>query len=98
MGDLAKTTDTNARNYYGTSLTEANQINYSPYAQASRQAGQEYGQLANTANQQSGIYGQQAGLAGQQQQNLYGAANQIYNTAFDPNQATVNGRRTVMTR
>ena len=90
MGDLAKTTDTNARNYYGTSLTEANQINYSPYAQASRQAGQEYGQLANTANQQSGIYGQQAGLAGQQQQNLYGAANQIYNTAFDPNQAQFN--------
>lgn len=65
-------------------------INYQPFLQASQQAGQQYGNLANLAQQQAGIYGGQAGLAGLEQQNLYGAGNQLWQTALDPQSALYN--------
>lgn len=81
---LANQAQQSAQPYYQQALQQQGAINYNPYIQAGQQAGQQYGGLAALAGQQGNIYGQQAGLAGQQQQNLYGAANQIYQTAFDP--------------
>ena len=75
---------------YQQTLAQQEAINYAPYTQAAQQAGGQYGWLANLAGAQGQAYGQQAGLAGNQQQNLYGAANQIYQTAFDPQQQLFN--------
>lgn len=72
------------------SLQQQQAINYDPYLQAYNQAGNYYGQGANVAGQQAGAYGQQAALSGQQQQNLYNAGNQVYQTAFDPQNALFN--------
>lgn len=69
---------------YQQTLQRQQAIDYGPYTQAAQQAGGQYDWLANLAGLQGQAYGQQAGLAGAQQQNLYGAANQIYQTAFDP--------------
>jgi len=69
------------------SLQQQNAINYDPYLQAYGQAGNYYGQGANVAGQQAGAYGQQAALSSQQQQNLYNAGNQVYQTALDPQNA-----------
>lgn len=55
------------------SLQAQQGINYNPMLQGAQQAGAQYGQTAQ-------------GAAGQSQ-NLYGAGNQIYNTAFDPQNA-----------
>jgi len=72
---------------YQQSLQQQNAINYDPYLQAYGQAGNYYGQGANVAGQQAGAYGQQAALSSQQQQNLYNAGNQVYQTALDPQNA-----------
>ena len=59
-------------------------INYDPYQQAANQAGGIYGNMANIAGQQVGGFGQAAQLAQQQQQQLYGANQNILNAAQDP--------------
>jgi hypothetical protein len=51
-------------------LQQQQGMNYNPYLQASQQAGQEYGALG--------------GMAAGGAQNMYGAANRIGQTAFDP--------------
>ena len=73
--------------YFGNSLQQGENINYQPYLQAANQSGQAYGQAGNLAQQQAGQYGQMAQTAQGQQQQLYGAGNQIYQTAFDPQNA-----------
>lgn len=75
---------------YQQSLNAANAINYSPYQQAAQQAGQQYGNLAGMAQGQMPMYGQQAQQGMQQQGNLYGGANQVMQTAFDPQNALYN--------
>lgn len=75
---------------YLQTLQQQQAINYAPYTQAAQQAGGQYDWLSNLAGLQGQAYGQQAGLAGNQQQNLYGAANQIYQTAFDPQNELFN--------
>lgn len=72
---------------YQQTLQQQQALNYAPLAQAGQQAGQQYDWLSNLAGQQAGAYGQQAGLAGAQQRQLYGAAGQVAQTAFDPQQA-----------
>lgn len=72
---------------YQQTLQQQQALNYAPLAQAGQQAGQQYDWLSNLAGQQAGAYGQQAGLAGAQQRALYGAAGQVAQTAFDPQQA-----------
>lgn len=62
-------------------------LNYQPYLNAANQAGQTYTGLGNTAMQQAGMYGQAAQTALGQQQAMYGAGQQILNTAFDPQNA-----------
>ena len=71
--DIANTVSGLAQPAYLQSYNASNAINFDPYQQGANQAGQQYGQM-----------GQQA--AGQAQ-NLYGAGSQIYNTAFDPQNA-----------
>ena len=69
------------------SFDQAQAINYQPYLNASNQAGQQYGQLANQAGAAGAqMMGQAAGNFGQQQ-NLQAAGNQLWNTAQDPQQA-----------
>lgn len=72
---------------YAQSLASQQGINYAPYQQASNTAGGMQSQAAGIAGQQGAQYGLNAALAGQQQQNLYGMANQVGQTAFDPQQA-----------
>ena len=63
---------------YQQSYQLAQGINYNPYLQASQQAGQQYGQLANQAAGAGNIsYGQAAQGFGQQQ-NLQNTGNQYY--------------------
>lgn len=85
--DLATQGAAAANPLYQQTLQQQQAINYAPYTQAAQRAGGQYDWLSNLAGAQGQAYGQQAGLAGQQQQNLYGAANQIYQTAFDPQNA-----------
>ena len=60
------------------SFNQSQGINYSPYLQASQQAGQQYGGLANQAAQAGQLsYGQAQGGFGQQQ-NLQNTGNQFY--------------------
>ena len=75
---------------YSQALQQQNAINYSPYQQNANTVGQQYANLANTANQQVGQYQNQANIANQQQASLYQGANQIMNQAFDPNMAQYN--------
>jgi hypothetical protein len=84
---IADQTQTTLSPYYQQSLQQGQTINYSPYLQSQRQAGQQYGAVGNLAQQQMSQYGQQAGIAGQQQQSLYGAGNQLYQTSLDPQNA-----------
>jgi len=72
---------------YQQTLQQQQALNYAPLAQAGQQAGQQYDWLANLTGQQAGLYGQQAALSGAQQRDLYGAAGQVAQTAFDPQQA-----------
>lgn len=72
---------------YLQALQKQQAINYDPYQQAAQRAGQQYEYLGDLSATQGQQYGQQAMLAGQQQRNLYGASDQIYQTAFDPQQA-----------
>jgi len=74
--DIANTVSGAAQPAYLNTLNQQNSINYNPYLQASQQAGAQYGTAAQ-------------GAAGQSQ-NLYDAGNQIYNTAFDPQNALYN--------
>ena len=85
--DIAGSTHGAASPYYQQSLQRGEGINYSPYLQSQGQAGAQYGQTGNLAQQQMGQYEQQAGVAGQQQSALYGAGNQLYQTALDPQNA-----------
>ena len=62
-------------------------INYDPYINASNQAGQQYGQLANQAGQAGNLSMQQAQQGFGQQQNLQGMGNQLWQAAADPQQA-----------
>lgn len=68
---------------YAQTLAAQQGINYQPYQQAANAAGQQYGQAATAI-------GQQGALATQQQQNLYGAGNQLYQTSLDPQNALYN--------
>ena len=81
----------NAQTYspaaYQQSYNQANAINYDPYQQAANQMGQQYGDLANLSGQQMGQFAQQAQQAQGMQNQLYGGAGQIMQTAFDPQQA-----------
>jgi len=72
---------------YQQSYNQAQNINYDPYQQAANQAGQQYGYLADTAGQQMVQYQQGAQAAQGQQANLYGAGNQLMQTALDPRNA-----------
>src|SRR5512139_922484 len=65
-------------------LQQQQGISYDPYLEAAQTAGGQYDWLSQLAGAQGQAYGQQAGLAGGQQQALYDAANQIYQTGFDP--------------
>jgi hypothetical protein len=78
--DIAKQTTAATDPMYQQSLQQQQGINYQPYVQAGQQAGQMYGGLAGTAGQQMGMYGQGAQQAQQ-------AAQGVYQTAFDPQQA-----------
>ena len=69
------------------SLMQGMGINYNPFLQASQQAGQQYGNLANTAGQAGNVMAQQAGANFGQQQNLQNAGNSLWNQAADPQQA-----------
>ena len=89
-GSLATQANQGAMPGYQQSYQQQQGINYSPYQQSANMAGQQYQGLSNMAQGQMGQYNQQAGIAGQQQQNLYGAGNQIYQQAFDPNNAQFN--------
>ncbi len=72
------------------SLQQGLGVNWSPYLNASQQAGSEYGNLASLL----GSFGTQAQRAGQgalgQQQNLYNAGQQLYQLGMDPQQALYN--------
>jgi hypothetical protein len=59
-------------------------INYQPYLQASQQAGQQYGQLADTAGGYGGLEFGSALNAFGQQQGLQQAGQQVYNLGMDP--------------
>lgn len=77
---IAGQTAGNTNPMYAQSLAQQQGINYQPFIQAGQQAGQQYGQLATQAGQQAAMYGQGAQGAQQAQQ-------QIYQSAFDPQQA-----------
>lgn len=82
--DVASQAATTAQPLYQQTLQQQQAIGYDPYLQAAQTAGGQYDWLSNLAGMQGQAYGQQAGLAGGQQQALYGAANKIYQTGFDP--------------
>jgi hypothetical protein len=88
--DIANQTQQNAQGGYANSLAMQNAINYQPSIQAGQQAGQTYGQLANTAAGQATQLGANAQQAQGQATSLYAAGQQLYNQAFDPNQAQFN--------
>jgi hypothetical protein len=90
IGQLNDQISSGAKPLYDQTLQNQTGINYTGMQNAANQAGQQYGNLAGIAGQQMNTYGNQANLAGDQQKNLYGAANQIYQTAFDPNNAQFN--------
>jgi hypothetical protein len=73
--------------YYQQSLNAADAINYDPYQQAANRAGNIYGEMSGIAGQQVGQYGQQADMSRGQENMLYGAGQQILNTAQDPQNA-----------
>ena len=87
QGQIANQTNQATQPYYGQSLAQGENINYQPYLQGAQQAGNMYGQVGQAAQGQMAGYGQQAQTALGQQQQMYGAGNQIMNTAFDPQNA-----------
>jgi len=88
--NIANNEYSNAAPLYNQTLQQQQAINYQPLQTASYQAGQEYGNLANTAGQQMNQYGQSAQAATNEQNNLYAGGNAIMNQAFDPNMAQYN--------
>ena len=87
QGQIANQTNQATQPYYGQSLAQGENINYQPYLQGAQQAGDMYGQVGQAAQGQMAGYGQQAQTALGQQQQMYGAGNQIMQTAFDPQNA-----------
>ncbi len=87
QGQIANQTNQQTSPYYGQSLAQGEAVNYQPYLQGAQQAGNMYGQVGQAAQGQMAGYGQQAQTALGQQQQMYGAGNQIMQTAFDPQQA-----------
>ncbi len=79
--NIANQTMNTAMPAYQQSYDAAQGINYQPYQQAANQAGQQYGNLATAAQGQSGMYGQSAAADLGQQQQLYNAGNQLWNTS-----------------
>ena len=73
--------------YFQQSLSQMEGMNYQPYLNAANQAGGMYGQAAGMAQGQAQGYGQQAQTALGQQGAMYGAGNQVMQTAFDPQNA-----------
>ena len=73
--------------YYQQSLQQGENVNYQPYLQGAQQAGNMYGQVGQAAQGQMAGYGQQAQQALGQQSAMYGAGQQILNTAMDPQNA-----------
>ena len=90
QGQIANQTNQQTSPYYGQSLAQGEAVNYQPYLQGAQQAGGMYGQVGQTAGQQMQGYGQQAQTALGQQSQMYGAGNQIMQTAFDPQNALFN--------
>jgi hypothetical protein len=86
-GNIAQQAYDTTTPYYQQSLTQGQNIDYDPYLQASQQAGNIYGGLGQQAMGQVGQYNASAQQALQQQQALYGAGNQLWQTASDPQNA-----------
>ena len=72
------------------SYQQLQNINYQPYLQASQQAGQQYGQLANQYGAAGNAMMGQAGQSFGQQQALQNAGQQVYNMGMDPQNALYN--------
>jgi len=72
---------------YRRSFDELNAINYDPFLSGANNASNQYGHLADLNNYWAGQYENQARSAQGQQQNLYDAGNQTYQTALDPQNA-----------
>ena len=87
QNQLANQTNQQTAPYFGQSLAQGESLNYQPYLQSAQQAGGMYGQVGQAAQGQMAGYGQQAQTALGQQSQMYGAGNQIMNTAFDPQNA-----------
>ena len=83
--------------YFSQSLSQGEGINYQPYLQGAQEAGGMYGQVGAAAGQQMQGYGQQAQTALGQQASLYGAGNQIMQTAFDPQSQLFNQQQQLVT-
>lgn len=69
---------------YQRTFEQQNAINYDPFLNGAYNASQQYGHLGDVNQYWSGQYGDQARNAMGQQGKLYGAGNQTYQTALDP--------------
>lgn len=75
---------------YNQSFQRAMGIDYQPFLDRANQSGAAYGQAGDLAMQQMGQYGQMAQGEQAQRDMLYGAAGNVLNTAFDPQEALYN--------
>lgn len=90
MQALANNANSTASPLYSQSLAALQGINYAPYLAGANQVGALYGNAANVANQQAGLYGSQAAQDFAQQAGLYGTGNSIMQGAMDPQSALYN--------
>lgn len=85
--NLANNANTQTLPLYQKTLAAQNAINYQPWQSAAIDVSHQYDWLNTIASQQGNQYGDAANRASGQQQSLYGAGNQVYQTALDPQNA-----------
>lgn len=86
VGNVNQTFDKVSPKYQNTFDQQGN-IDYSGFQNGANNASNQYGHLADLNNYWAGQYENQARSAQNQQQNLYNAGNQTYQTALDPQNA-----------
>lgn len=87
QGSLSNTGVQGAQSGIDQSLQQGQAVNYQPYLQGAQNAGNVYGNMAAMGQDQATQYGYQGQTALAQQQQMYGAGNQVMQTAFDPQNA-----------
>ena len=84
---LANTAYGAAQPAYQGAFNNLSGMNYAPYAAAGQRAGAQMQGVADLSGRQADMYGAGAQRAADQQGSLYGAANNIWMTALDPQNA-----------